>query len=465
MLIKIRYCLVILLFTCISLYSQAPRGEIGEYIILDNLDTLNLQRQHTDCWFGVNGGTLLGISFNDLYIPEIFKEDGSSGNKSISYNSGSSKGVFMGLYGEWLPVDEMWGITLKMNFEYRSTYSQSNVSKGILIDGDTVNYYYKNTANAYYINFSPAVRYNMPIENLYAFFGCDLEFRISDELLGKKEFENIADIDHDKILPMNVTGFRVAFNAGIGYELFAADINRKLRAYISPYASVHIGSSEISQFGSSRIPFIFKLGANIRFNFDECKYDTLPLNTDYIEPPFAAVGVKRELGVDFAISTGSEYISVTLAEIPKRIIEEARSPSNVKADEGVKVQPKLQQEAVKKNISINPNSTKIFNYASTDNSTINRVDKEWLDALYEYLLKNPNATVRINGHSDDAGSTEQNQKRSEIRAAKVVDYLIKKGVSRRRLLDRGNGALKPIADNKTEKGRARNRRVEIQIVQ
>ena len=83
--------------------------------------------------------------------------------------------------------------------------------------------------------------------------------------------------------------------------MFAADINRKLRAYISPFVSLHIGSSEISSFGSSRIPFIVKFGANIKFNFDECKYDTLLLDLNYIEPPIAKITVKRELGVDFSI--------------------------------------------------------------------------------------------------------------------------------------------------------------------
>ena len=148
------------------IYAQAPRGQVGEYIILDNLDTLNLQRQHSDWWFGVSGGANIGLSLNKLFVPEYINEDGTPASKKIiSYNTGSSKGFFIGLYGEWLPVDEMWGATLRIDlFDYRNTLSKSDVIKGVLIDSSQTDFKYVNTTNAYYLNISPEIRYNLAIE-------------------------------------------------------------------------------------------------------------------------------------------------------------------------------------------------------------------------------------------------------------------------------------------------------------
>lgn len=459
---KVLYSLLLFFIFSTYLYSQAPVGEIKEYIVLENLDTLKIDRYHTDWWFGVSGGFGLGIDFSKLYIPEIIADDINLSKNKISYNSGTNSGVFLGLYGEWLPVNEMWGGTLRINLlEYRELISYSNSIEGT----DKINYKFRNTSSSYYLSIAPSVRYNFPVENLYAFLGLDLEIKLSDEVLGKKEFSNSALIDHDKILKMNMTGFRIGINAGIGYDMFAADINRKVRAFISPFASLHIGSTEISDFGSSRMPLVVKIGANVKFNIDERKLDTIPLNPNLIETPLAKFSLKKEKGVDFGGFVSKENISIALSVVPQRIVQELKPSSEIKVEETVKHQPvNTETEPVKKNIVINPNKKKNINYTTSESSTLSKTDKEWLDALAEYLNKNPQATLRITGHSDDAGNTDQNMKRSQNRAAKVVEYLMKKGIARRRLLDLGKGALDPIADNKTEKGRAKNRRVEIEII-
>ena len=63
--------------------------------------------------------------------------------------------------------------------------------------------------------------------------------------------------------------------------------------------------------------------------------------------------------------------------------------------------------------------------------------------------------------ADGDGNAASNLKLSEDRAAAVVDALIKDGVSNTRLSSKGFGMSKPIADNKTDEGKARNRRVEL----
>lgn len=86
-----------------------------------------------------------------------------------------------------------------------------------------------------------------------------------------------------------------------------------------------------------------------------------------------------------------------------------------------------------------------------------------LNKLSQYLIKNPAVEIRINGHSDNSGLKFKNQKISELRAREVFEYLIKKGVQNK-MYFKGFGSDLPIAGNDTEAGRAKNRRVEFEII-
>jgi outer membrane protein OmpA-like peptidoglycan-associated protein len=88
-----------------------------------------------------------------------------------------------------------------------------------------------------------------------------------------------------------------------------------------------------------------------------------------------------------------------------------------------------------------------------------------LDKLYGILTDNPQMKIEISGHTDKTGSEPLNFKLSEDRAKSVVEYLVRKGIDRSRLDYRGYGSLQPIADNGTEAGRAKNRRVEFKILE
>jgi OOP family OmpA-OmpF porin len=71
----------------------------------------------------------------------------------------------------------------------------------------------------------------------------------------------------------------------------------------------------------------------------------------------------------------------------------------------------------------------------------------------------PSARGEIEGHTDDLGSLTYNQKLSEERAEAVKSYVVSKGVDPSRVSAKGFGKSEPIAENGTEEGRARNRRV------
>ena len=77
------------------------------------------------------------------------------------------------------------------------------------------------------------------------------------------------------------------------------------------------------------------------------------------------------------------------------------------------------------------------------------------------LQANTSINVAVEGHTDARGSDSYNQNLSERRAQTVADQLTKEGVSRSRLTAKGFGETRPVADNKTAAGMARNRRVEL----
>jgi outer membrane protein OmpA-like peptidoglycan-associated protein len=86
-----------------------------------------------------------------------------------------------------------------------------------------------------------------------------------------------------------------------------------------------------------------------------------------------------------------------------------------------------------------------------------------LNDVVTILNENPSFKVQIDGHTDDQGKDEYNLDLSNRRAASVKAYLVSKGISEARLSSMGYGETKPVADNKTAKGRAQNRRVEMTL--
>jgi outer membrane protein OmpA-like peptidoglycan-associated protein len=94
-------------------------------------------------------------------------------------------------------------------------------------------------------------------------------------------------------------------------------------------------------------------------------------------------------------------------------------------------------------------------------STLKPDAKPVFDQIVQLMTSNPSWKLTIEGHTDNVGGATANQKLSESRAAAVVAALTTAGIAKDRLSSAGFGASKPIADNNTTEGRAKNRRVEL----
>jgi outer membrane protein OmpA-like peptidoglycan-associated protein len=94
-------------------------------------------------------------------------------------------------------------------------------------------------------------------------------------------------------------------------------------------------------------------------------------------------------------------------------------------------------------------------------STLQPASDPVLQQILDLLKKNPTQKIEVQGHTDNVGGDAYNQTLSEARAKAIVAWLTQHGIAGERLTAKGFGKTRPIADNATDAGRAKNRRVEI----
>jgi outer membrane protein OmpA-like peptidoglycan-associated protein len=115
--------------------------------------------------------------------------------------------------------------------------------------------------------------------------------------------------------------------------------------------------------------------------------------------------------------------------------------------------------------SIEINEPVVLNniYFELDKAELLPASYNELNRLVGFLQKNLQMKIKIAGHTDSTGTAEYNKNLSRARAKAVVEYLKANGIDSTRLCYQGYGSTKPLDDNQTKKGRARNRRVEFII--
>lgn len=103
-------------------------------------------------------------------------------------------------------------------------------------------------------------------------------------------------------------------------------------------------------------------------------------------------------------------------------------------------------------------------FFDTGLATLKPESYQALNELVDILKLKPAMIIEIEGHTDNTGTKEINQKLSQNRAESVRNYLIKKGIAASRVTAAGYGDTIPVADNSTDEGKAKNRRTEVKII-
>ena len=124
------------------------------------------------------------------------------------------------------------------------------------------------------------------------------------------------------------------------------------------------------------------------------------------------------------------------------------------------------KNAFKVDIQFQPSKTFVLDDCNfeTGKATLQPESYSVLDELVAYLVRKDDEKIELGGHTDNVGSAASNLKLSLDRANTVREYLLTKGIDPDRVTAKGYGMSEPIADNKSEEGRALNRRTEVKIL-
>ncbi len=99
----------------------------------------------------------------------------------------------------------------------------------------------------------------------------------------------------------------------------------------------------------------------------------------------------------------------------------------------------------------------------TDSAVLKPTSAEQLRNIHEILMGYPNVNLKVGGYTDNVGADAYNMKLSQDRATNTMNEIVKHGVDQGRLAAEGYGKQHPVADNATEEGRQRNRRIDIRV--
>ncbi len=128
-------------------------------------------------------------------------------------------------------------------------------------------------------------------------------------------------------------------------------------------------------------------------------------------------------------------------------VSKGKDPNDPKDD--ITFIPDVGQKIILRGVNFEFNSAKLLPQS-----------KDTLDVVVAGLIANPEIHIEISGHTDNIGTVAANKKLSLARAESVKSYLVSKGINPDRIKTVGYGFERPIADNKTSEGRAKNRRIE-----
>lgn len=163
--------------------------------------------------------------------------------------------------------------------------------------------------------------------------------------------------------------------------------------------------------------------------------------------------------------TGEYYVILTRG---RRYSITAEAPDYIFYTDEYRVSPDAEAKDIRKDIELYRTSggtTRLLVFFDFDRSDLKDESKPELNRGIAFLRNNPTLKVEIAGHTDSVGTVDYNHKLSHQRAESVRQYIIAGGIAAGRITAKGYGEDQPITDNGTEEGKARNRRVEMRVIE
>ena len=203
--------------------------------------------------------------------------------------------------------------------------------------------------------------------------------------------------------------------------------------------------------------WVHSLGVTVDLRKIETKFTPPPISKEqeYQDRQLAAAKLQAEAEERAKLEEEAAAKAILEAEAQAKaeaLLAEAEA--NAKAE--AQIEPVVVSEEVKK----------VLDYAlkgvqfELGSALLTTTSYSSLDEVATTLATNPELKISIEGHTDKVGNDAINLKLSEARANTCMTYLISKGISSERLKVVGYGSARPVADNDSEEGRSRNRRVE-----
>jgi len=419
-----------------------------------------LHRRLGDWWIGAFAGVNAGLFFGDLKLPWT-TDIPDSLLRYINMPTGSGIATVFGVYGEWLPENENWGASLKVTL-YDNRYGLSETP-----ELDSINMYETRTFDGFfqYISVSPAARFYLTHDDFFASVGFDFDFLVSDKSNYFRTFKNPEMIVTYYKSPATPNKFRVGLNLGLGYDFTITDIYHRFRLMISPFVSAHAGTAVISGNNGNWNNLYLRVGIAFKFGPDKIKTDTLKFDKDYIEPPQILAYVNN---AKVKAKGGYEPMR-TLPAAELKIVEVSVIHEQITEKPGIALNESLSEKKALAPVvtvrEIVPDDTSVFLYNNSQDTRLTPELTEYLDKIAEYYKANPKVTVLVDAHSDDHGTRSQNDQRAKDRFDQVFNYLLNKGIPINRILGSSHGSFIPYIKGSSPAAAAKNRRVEIVVVQ
>lgn len=272
-----------------------------------------------------------------------------------------------------------------------------------------------------------------------------------------------------------------ATSENIGYpinttddDVFYVPMSDETHAYYSSAKLGGYGNQDIYKISIISAKKVLALLSGIVYDFDtknplEARVEIKDADTDEIIA--SLISDKKTGGYNVTLPYGRNYeiSAITtnyISYFEKFTIVETVENKEIKKDIPLKKDSVAMKNVTFENKELEIGQHIVLNniYFDFNKATLRPESNIELSKLLNFMKDNPTVKIELSGHTDNVGSAAYNKKLSDDRSRACVDFLVENGVEKTRLTFVGYGYDLPIATNKTEEGRQKNRRTEFKIL-